>query len=37
MHIPEDWPMPKSLARRMEEMYMSMKKQDESSPPVVAG
>lgn len=33
-HIPADWGwMPKTLARLMEERYISLKAQNESSPP----
>lgn len=36
-HLPDDWPLPKSLARMLEEEYISLKRRNESSPPVVAG
>lgn len=37
MHIPADWPMPKSLARLMEEAYLAERVTNESSPPGVSG
>lgn len=36
-HLPDDFGLPKSLARMLEEAYLAERVTNESSPPVVAG